>query len=337
MLGAMIGDIIGSVYEGYAKNGRCIKPFEKALPNKPIDLVPFVNRRMNCRPSCTDDTILTMAIARAVRNCEEKGITDFQDCKKEFREQLMIYYKRYQNKTRGWGDGFADWAEKGVKADRHSYANGSAMRVCAIGWSYDTLEKTLEMAECSALPTHNNKDAIKGAKAIAAAIFLARQGISKKEIKSFFEAKSTESVEKYFSDPCKAEVFGYQFPKSNENYHTFNPINLKDIKHIKNSIHNYMVMNANESAQIALRILFETDSFESAIRKAISVGGDTDTHACLVGAMAEALYQKDEKRNIPTKWIGKTWEALKRLGDGITEWEEDEELIQWFERNLLIC
>lgn len=332
MLGAIIGDIIGSVYEAYMRSDRKIKPFESALPHRPMDFIIFLGRRMNGKPACTDDSILTLAIARAVKNCEEKGITDFETCKKEFHDQIITYYKRYQNKTRGWGSGFQKWVKSGAKEDNHSYANGSAMRVCAIGWSYETLEETLEMARCSSLPTHHNQDAIKGAKAIAAAIFLARKGISKEEIKRIFEATDSEQVEKYFSDKTKIELFEYKFPNPKEKYHTLNPVKLKDIKHITSKQFNYMIMNGNESAQIALRILFETDSYESAIRKAVSIGGDTDTHACLVGAMAEALYQGDEKRTIPKEWIKKAWKALDYLGDGVPEWQDDKKLIQWYER-----
>ena len=328
MLGAIIGDIMGSVYEAYEKNDKPIKPFEPALPQKPTDFVVFLGRRMNGRPSCTDDTILTLAIARAVKNCEEKVITDFAACKKEFRYQIITYYNRYQKKTRGWGGGFQSWVKKGATADNHSNANGSAMRISAIGWSYDTLEETLRMAKCSAIPTHNSEDGIMGAKAIAAAIYLARHGVEKDEIKAFFEATSKESVEKYFADKTKAEIFGYEFPQKQTPYHTLNPIKIKNMPHITRG---YIVLNANESAQIALRILFETNSYENAVRKAIAIGGDTDTHACLVGAMAEALYQKDEKHNIPKEWIRKAWKALDRLGEGIAEWRDDKELIQWFE------
>lgn len=105
----------------------------------------------------------------------------------------------------------------GAKEDNHSYANGSAMRVCAIGWSYETLEETLEMARCSSLPTHHNQDAIKGAKAIAAAIFLARKGVSKEEIKRFFEATDSEQVGKYFSDKTEMNYLNINFriPKKN--------------------------------------------------------------------------------------------------------------------------
>lgn len=77
---------------------------------------------MNGKPACTDDSILTLQLPCSLKTVKKKGITDFETCKKEFHDQIITYYKRYQNKTRGGGSGFQKWVKSGAKEDNHSYA-----------------------------------------------------------------------------------------------------------------------------------------------------------------------------------------------------------------------
>jgi ADP-ribosylglycohydrolase len=138
-----------------------------------------------------------------------------------------------------------------------SYGNGSAMRVSPVGWVCQTLDETLELARHSALPTHDHPEGIKGAQAVAAAIFLARNGASKTGIRSEIETR-----------------FGYNLGRTLEEIrpvYSFDP-------------------TCQGSVPEALIAFLESDSFEDALRKAVSLGGDSDTQACIAGAVAEAFY-----------------------------------------------
>ncbi|NJK81967.1 MAG: ADP-ribosylglycohydrolase family protein [Chloroflexaceae bacterium] len=224
MLGAIAGDIIGSIYERSA-----MKTTEFPLFS----------------PQChfTDDTVLTVAVADAVmRNVS-------------FTYAIKQYYHLYPNA--GYGKMFIQWASSEEREPYNSWGNGGAMRVSPIAWAFNDLQDVLGEVEASAAATHNHPEGVKGAQAVAAAIFMARMGQSKREIKQYVET-----------------TFGYNvstpLAKLREQ-HTFD-------------------VSAHGSVPPAIVAALESSDVESAIRNAISLGGDSDTQACIAGAIAEALY-----------------------------------------------
>jgi len=239
MLGSIIGDIIGSTYE-----------FRNA---QSYDFDPYP-----MGSDFTDDTVLTIAIADAILNNR-----DYSEKVKEY----ALYYP-----GRGYGGWFNEWIYMDNPKPYNSFGNGSAMRVSAVGWAFDSLEKTLEEAGKSAAITHNHPEGIKGAKATAAAIFLARNGQSKKDIKEYV-----------------AENFSYNLDRT-----------LAEIKPF---------YSFNETCQKtvpeAIICFLESENFEDAIRKAIWLGGDSDTLACITGGIAEAFYKK-----MTDEWMKKAFSFL---------------------------
>jgi len=224
MIGAIAGDIIGSVYE-----------------HDNITITDFPLFDPHCR--FTDDTVLTVAVADAIMTGADYG------------HKLREWYQLYPD--RGYGGGFRKWAAFREIRPRSSMGNGSAMRVSPVGFTFDTLEKVLEEAKKSAEPSHNDPEGIKGAQAVAAAIFLARTGSGKAEIKKYIE-----------------RTFGY---------------NLDDpIDEIRK--HYRFDVSCPRTVPQAIRAFLESEGYEDAIRKAISIGGDSDTIACMAGGIAEAFY-----------------------------------------------
>jgi len=168
--------------------------------------------------------------------------------------KLKEYYKKYPGK--GYGGSFHKWAASVSMEPYNSFGNGSAMRVSPVGWAYNSLEEVLEKAKESAEVTHNHPEGIKGAQATAASIFLARTGNSKEAIKEYIELN-----------------FGYD-------------LNL-EIEELRSTY------SFDESCQgtvpQAIYTFLISDSFEDSIRKAIYIGGDSDTLACINGSIAEAF------------------------------------------------
>jgi len=222
MLGAIAGDIIGSRFEGSKRH--LLKPI--FLFNK------------KCR--FTDDTVLTVAIAEAILD------------KTPYVDSIRKYALRYPHA--GYGKGFKEWM-KGDGAPYNSYGNGSAMRVSPIGWAFNSVEKILEEAKKSAEITHNHPEGIKGAQAVALAIYLARKIKNKLLIK--------EELKKHFD---------YNFDMA-----------VSDIP-------DGFDVTCQGTIPICFSVFFETDSFLSGVRTAIKLGGDADTNASIVGALAEAYY-----------------------------------------------
>ncbi len=154
MLGAIAGDIIGSVYEVNNHKSKKFPLFSDAS-------------------DFTDDTVLSIAIADVILNGGE------------YVESIKNYYRRYPN--RGYGGRFEAWGKSQSLEPYNSWGNGSAMRVSAIGFAFKNLETVLTEAEKSAAVTHNHPEGIKGAQATAAAIFLGRNGHTKAEIKDYIQ------------------------------------------------------------------------------------------------------------------------------------------------------
>jgi ADP-ribosylglycohydrolase len=239
MLGSIIGDIIGSAYE-----------FDNAGE---YDFDPFPEGS-----SFTDDTVLTIAVADAILQ------------KKPYGEMIWHYGNRYPG--RGYGGMFQSWLSGKDMKPYNSFGNGSAMRVSPVGWAFDSLEATIREAGKSAECTHNHPEGKKGAEATAAAIFLARNGASKSDIKSFITIK-----------------FGYNLERT-----------LDEIRPL---------YSFNETCQKtvpeAITCFLESESFEDSIRKAIWLGGDSDTIACITGGIAEAFY-----REMNEEWVVKATKIL---------------------------
>lgn len=233
MLGAIAGDIIGSVYEWNNI--------------KTTDFPLF-------RPDCffTDDTVLTVALAESIMTGADYAVL------------MKKYYHSYPNA--GYGGSFHKWARSANSRPYNSWGNGAAMRVSPVGFVFESLEDVLNRAKAYTSLTHNHPEGIKGACATASAIFLARTGMNKNGIRKHI-----------------VDSFGYDLNRSCDEIRP--------------------VYEFNESCQRtvpeAIIAFLESESFEHAIRLAISLGGDSDTLACITGGIAEAFYGVPE--NIKTK------------------------------------
>jgi len=188
---------------------------------------------------------------------------------KDFAKNIKHFARKYPN--RGYGGRFADWIESASYEPYNSYGNGSAMRVSPVGFVFDTMEKTMDFAKKTAEVTHNHHEGIKGAQAVASAIFLARNGKSKQEIKNFINSKF------YKLDFTLDEI--------RDNYGFYE--------------------TCQESVPQAIVAFLESENFENSIRLAISIGGDSDTIACITGGIAAAFYKE-----IPYEIIDKTVQLL---------------------------
>ena len=247
MLGAIIGDICGSVYEW--------------ANQKDIDKVELFKGR--CFP--TDDTVMTVAVARALMDSENME----DDWTKANLVSAMHYYGHLFPRA-GYGGHFAQWLRHYQRDAYNSFGNGSGMRVSPVGWLYDSLEETLHFAKLSAEVTHNHPEGIKGAQAIAACIYLARTAHSKDEIRRFVE-------ENYYD-------LGFTLDEIRPEYE--------------------FDVTCQGSVPQAIEAFLESEGFDDAIRKAISIGGDSDTIAAMSGAIAEAFY------GVPLETAKKCFEVL---------------------------
>jgi ADP-ribosylglycohydrolase len=224
MLGAIAGDVIGSVYEA-----------------RPIKTTRFRLFHPLCR--FTDDTVLTVALADSILHG-----TSFVDL-------LKTYYRAYPNA--GYGGSFHQWAQSDDSRPYNSWGNGSAMRASPIGFAFETLEEVMVQAKRSAEVTHDHPEGIKGAQAVASAVFLARTGKTKEQIKGYVET-----------------TFGY---------HLDTPL---DVIRPRYEFH----VSCQKSVPQAIRAFLESEDYEHAVRLAISLGGDSDTLACMAGGIAQAFY-----------------------------------------------
>ena len=239
ILGAISGDIIGSVYE-----------FDNV---KTTDFSLFTADSF-----FTDDTVMTVATMDVLLNGSD------------YASAYQSYGRKYP--LRGYGNSFAKWLRSGNPKPYGSFGNGSAMRVSPVGWAFGTLDKVLAEAKRSSEVTHSHPEGIKGAQAVAAAVFLARTGSSKNEIRGY--------IRKEFGYPLSLTVDEirplYKFDESCQN-----------------------------TVPEAIACFLESMDFENAIRLAISIGGDSDTIACITGSIAEAFYG-----NIPDQIAIKCAELL---------------------------
>lgn len=224
MIGAIAGDIIGSVYEGTRMKTKNFVLFS--------DLCVY-----------TDDTVQTVALADTILTGTP------------YVKNLKTFYRWYPDA--GYGGSFHRWARGEDSEPYGSWGNGAAMRISPVGYACDDLATVLEKARGFTAVTHNHPEGIKGGQAVAAAVFLARTGRSKEEIRTFVETR-----------------FQYDLSRSTEE---IRPSYAFDV-------------SCQGTVPPAIRAFLDSTDFEDAIRTAVSLGGDTDTLACITGAIAQAFY-----------------------------------------------
>ncbi len=239
MIGAIAGDIIGSVFETHPIKTTAFPLFSKSS-------------------TYTDDTVLSIAVADAILN------------KKEYATVLKSYGRKFPNA--GYGMSFYNWMQSSDPHPYDSWGNGSAMRVSPVGFAFDSTNDVLHAAKQTAVVTHNHPEGIKGAQATALAIYLARQGVGKEEIRKQI-----------------CHRFDYNLNRS-----------LAEIRP-----HYSFDVSCQGSVPQSIMAFLESDDFEDAVRLAISLGGDSDTMACIAGGIAQAYYGK-----IPTGIIDQVKQRL---------------------------
>lgn len=233
LMGAILGDIAGSIYE-----------FD---PHKSTD-INLQDKRMDY----TDDTIMTIAVADWILNDKRHTMNGLV-------ERMQQWGRRYPHPMGAYGNMFSQWLRSDNPMPYNSWGNGSAMRVSAVGFAFDTLEETMNVAKKCAEVTHNHPEGIKGAQATAAAIFMARTGSPK------------EVIRRYITD-----TFGYNLDRSCD-----------DIRPT------YRFDGSCQGTVPESIIAFlDSKDYEDALRLCISLGGDADTIGAITGAIAGAYYNK---------------------------------------------
>ena len=240
MYGAILGDIIGSPYE-----------FDRGNKSKEFPL-------FCARSEFTDDTVMTAAVARALLDTDPAE--DDDTIRRRVIEQMKIFGRRYPDA--GYGVRFIRWLWSPEPRPYGSWGNGSAMRVSAAGWLFDELSTVLRMAKLTAEVSHDHPEGIKGAQATAAAVFLARTGSTKAQIRAYIES-----------------AFGYDLSRTCDEIRP-------GYRHVE---------SCQETVPEAFAAFLEGESFEDVIRTAVSLGGDCDTLTDIAGAMAEAFYGVPEE------------------------------------------
>jgi ADP-ribosylglycohydrolase len=243
-LGAIAGDIIGSVYEGKLAWQSARTPHFRPL--------------FHPKSRFTDDTVLTVAVAESIL----RG-GDLVDLFKD-------YARRYP--WAGYGGTFRQWAASEDREPYQSWGNGSAMRVSPVGFAYDSVAEVLLRAKWTAQVTHDHPEGIKGAQATAAAVYLARTGSDKEQIRDYVERK-----------------FGYQLDRTIDE---LRPRFEFDV-------------SCRGTVPPAIRAFLDSTDYEDAVRLAVSLGGDADTLACIAGGIAQAYYG-----GVPPEIRGRAMESL---------------------------
>lgn len=231
MLGALIGDIAGSRFEWHNHK------------SKDFDLLTY-----RCRP--TDDSIMTLALAQAILNCNG----DYSDLRLQAVSCMQAFGNKYPNA--GYGGKFRRWLTEKNPAPYNSLGNGAAMRVSPCGFAASSLDEAISLADAVTCVTHNHPEGMKAAEAVSAAIFMARSGKSMLEIRDYIESN---------------------FYKIDFTLDGIRPTYSFDV-------------TCQGSVPQALEAFFESTGFEDAVRNAISIGGDSDTIAAITGSIAEAYY-----------------------------------------------
>lgn len=236
MIGAIIGDIVGSPYEF---NNTDTKDF------------PWLSPQSNF----TDDTICTIAIADAINRANQG-----KQQEPDYKSSLLHWCQKYPFPKGGYGQRFAWWIQ--IPEPYGSFGNGSAMRVSPIGWAFEDLSQVLQEAERTASVSHNHPEGIKGAVCIAHMIWAGRHGASLNELRdlsmSYYPGWDREKPEiGKFDETCEGTL------------------------------------------PVCFWALFNSRSFEDAIRNAIALGGDSDTIGAIVGSVAETIWEIPDELRIP--------------------------------------
>lgn len=234
MIGAILGDMIGSPYE-----------FDRSPKTKEFPLFSKYSQ-------FTDDSVMTVAVADALLSA--MGKTD-DEIKAALVESMQKWGQKYPDA--GYGGMFYRWLRSKQPEPYGSYGNGSAMRVSAAGWLYDTMEETRHIARLTAEVTHNHPEGTKGAEATASAIFMARKGSNKEDIRAYI-----------------IQEFGYDLSRTCDQ--------------IRPTYHH--VESCQQTVPEAITAFLEGTNFEDVIRTAVSLGGDCDTLTCIACGIAEAFY-----------------------------------------------
>ena len=228
IIGAICGDIIGSTREF------------NSIKTKDFELFPY-------KSGFTDDTVMTLAIAN--------WLFENKDSKDVLINNLRVFGNRYPNA--GYGRMFCNWIQQDFPKPYGSWANGSAMRVSPCAWVADSLEESQKLAELSAIVTHDHPEGVKGALATCDAIYLARTGLDKDEIKAHVERN-----------------YGYDLSRSVDE---IRPTYVFDV-------------SCKGSVPESIICFLQAEDFEDTIRNAVSLGGDADTQAAIAGSIASAYW-----------------------------------------------
>ena len=264
MLGAILGDIIGS-------------PYEFDCGDKSKDFPLFIDK---CE--YTDDSVMTAAVADALMAVQSDDSDDAIRAK--LVERMQHWGKTYPNA--GYGSRFYWWIKEKNPQPYNSFGNGSAMRVSPVAWLYDNMDTVRRMARLSADVTHNHPEGIKGAESVAAAIFMARMGSSKEEIKAYI-----------------CSEFGYDLSRPCDELRP-------DYHHVE---------SCQQTVPAAITAFLEGNSFEDVIRTAVSLGGDCDTLTAIAGSIAEGFYGVPDElkeeciRRLPEDLLGVVEAFLEKI------------------------
>lgn len=262
MYGAIIGDMVGSPFE-----------FDRGTKTKKFEL-------FSSRSHFTDDSVMTIAIGDALMKVGRHATVE------EIHEYVIQSMKEWGQKypRAGYGAGFSQWLRKENAEPYNSYGNGSAMRVSVAGWLYRTLERTREVARATAEVTHNHPEGIKGAEATASAIYLARTGSTKEEIREYV-----------------VREFHYNLDRTCDEIRP-------DYYHVE---------SCQQTVPEAIIAFLEGEDFEDVLRTAVSLGGDCDTLTAIAASIAEAYYGIPEEirlqaiKRVPGEFIP----VLNHFGD----------------------
>lgn len=263
MYGALLGDIIGS-------------PFEFDMGNKSKEFPLFSKNS-----TFTDDSVMTIAVGNAFLDAQPNADIEW------IRHRLISSMKQYGRRfpRAGYGGMFRRWLKCDDPQPYGSFGNGSAMRVSSAAWLYNDLETVRSMARLSAEVSHNHPEGIKGAEATASAIFLARTGSTKEEIKAYI-----------------VDNFGYNLSRTCDE--------------IRPGYHH--VETCQETVPEAITAFLEGESFEDVIRTAVSLGGDCDTLTCIAGSIAEGFYGIPEE--LKQECRNRLPEELRKVLDQYDSW-----------------
>ena len=235
MYGAILGDIIGSPYE-----------FNRGDKTKDFPL-------FSERSRFTDDTVMTIAVADAFLDAQPNAADEWTT--NRLINGLRMWGKKYPRA--GYGVRFNLWLQVQKPIPYNSFGNGSAMRVSSVAWIYNDMDAVRKAARMSAEITHNHPEGIKGAEATAAAIYLARTGHSKAEIKEYI-----------------VKNFQYDLSRTCDEIRP-------NYRHIE---------SCQQTVPEAITAFLEGENFEDVIRTAVSLGGDCDTLTAIAGSIAEGFY-----------------------------------------------